>query len=171
MPAVIWTLAGPRLIPGDALSSPELFVVSPCWLRLSWSCVLRVFRLSTLVARGALTKLTAALCRFMILARSVNRFAYLPSLTLENISGPIRPVRLFFLLRSVRRLKTKSSPPHYMHAHLTLAYPPSDVRRDLHQLLIHAVRCSANSPADKAKMIRYRSSCIVAHETARDRLR
>ncbi|CAM9799577.1 unnamed protein product, partial [Sphacelaria rigidula] len=52
------------------------------------------------------------------------------------------------------RLKAEASPPHYMHPHIKLAYPPVDVRQDLHQFLLHAVRCSANSPGDKAKMLK-----------------
>ncbi|CAM9790345.1 unnamed protein product, partial [Scytosiphon promiscuus] len=57
-------------------------------------------------------------------------------------------------LAKAEREKKESSPPHFMQPHLTLAYPGSDVRRDMHQVLLHAVRHSGNTPADKAKMLK-----------------
>ena len=52
------------------------------------------------------------------------------------------------------RMKLESTAPHFVQPHFTLAYPTVDVRRDLQQLLTHAVKCSTNSPSDKAKMLR-----------------
>lgn len=56
----------------------------------------------------------------------------------------------------------ESSPPHFMQPHLKLAYPASDVRRDMHQLLLHAVRHSGNTPADKAKMFKWVKASAAA---------
>lgn len=52
------------------------------------------------------------------------------------------------------RVRLESTAPHFMQPHVTLAYPQAEVRRDLQQLLTHAVQCSTYSPADKAKMLR-----------------
>lgn len=52
------------------------------------------------------------------------------------------------------RVKLETTAPHFVQPHITLAYPQAEVRRDLQQLLTHAVKCSTNSPSDKAKMLR-----------------
>ncbi|CAB1111890.1 unnamed protein product [Ectocarpus sp. CCAP 1310/34] len=52
------------------------------------------------------------------------------------------------------RERMESSAPHFMQTHLALSYPPSTVRRDMHQLLLHAVRHSSNTPSDKNKMLK-----------------
>lgn len=47
----------------------------------------------------------------------------------------------------------ETNPPHFMQPHLKLSYPAEEVRRDMHQLLLHAVRHSnTHTPSDKAKM-------------------
>lgn len=52
------------------------------------------------------------------------------------------------------RERMESSAPHFMQTHVALSYPPSRVRRDMHQLLLHAVRHSSNTPSDKNKMLK-----------------
>ena len=49
-------------------------------------------------------------------------------------------------------MKMEVSAPHYMQQHVTLVYPHTEVRQDLHRLLLHAILCSTNANIERAKM-------------------